>query len=333
MNKILQSLLLVIVVSVAAAARLSLLGWFGFIGIGSVLVLGIAHFYMHFYSMNSLAVPRITNILYIIVSHILFLALFLFQPDADDSRTYIVIDYIMGKSNGRLAGVSTIVLPVSFLLYIIIAVRIVGIARRYAIRGINHVLLITAIISVLVLPLLFMRFMYDRLEREHEVKIEATGEYSDIRRALKNKELVKILRIDSYRDSYKTFPNEILELTNLEELYLNEQKIKVIPDGIRNLKKLKWLEMVDNEIESINPAICECEQLEHIGIGGHIETLPDCLTSLRNLRSLTIQSNTVNELMDELRKFRYLETAHFYTKGKLFDREKWWKLSEELGLK
>jgi hypothetical protein len=35
---------------------------------------------------------------------------------------------------------------------------------------------------------------------------------------------------------------------------------------------------------------------------------------MKSLRHLSIQSNTVNELMDELLTFKNLETAHFYLK-------------------
>jgi len=333
MKKIIQTLLLVLTVSIAVAARLSILGWLGFMGIGSALILGIGHFYIHFYSMNSLSVRSKTNIFKILLSHFLFLNLFFFQSDADDSRSYLVFEYVFGKEDTGLTAFSNAILFASFLLYIGVAIWIIAGAKKERLAGSNHTLLIPSIIITLFLPFVLIRAFTANQERQYERKQESTGEYSEIKRAIRHKEKVRILRINSYEFSYSTFPKEIMELENLVELYLNEQKIKSIPDDIGKLKNLEILDLVDNDINEINPSICNCRKLKDLRIGGTaIQTLPGCLTSLDSLHNLTIQSNTVNDLMDELRKFKTLKTAHFYTKGILFDREKWWKLSKELGI-
>jgi hypothetical protein len=88
MKKWLQALLLVLAFAIAAAARLSMLGWLFIIGVGSIVIIGIAHFIIHFYSMNYLATNARKNIPLIILSHVLFLCIFLFQTDFDDSRSY-----------------------------------------------------------------------------------------------------------------------------------------------------------------------------------------------------------------------------------------------------
>lgn len=332
MKKIVQASLLVIVVSVGAAARLSILGWLGFIGIGTVLILGIAHFYIHFYAMNSLATGARANIFKILLSHFFFLNLFFFQSDADDSRSYLIWDYLTGKTPTAFTAISGTVLTASFILYVVVAIWIVIYARKQKISGSNHALMISSIVICLVLPFVLISGL-SALHGERQMqRKESTGEFTDVRRAIRHKEKVKVLRINSYEFSLASIPKEIFDLENLQELYLDGQKITSIPDGIGKLKNLEVLDLVDNDINEINPALCDCKKLKDLRIGGTIQNLPDCLATLDDLTNLTIQSNTVNTLMDELRKFKTLKTAHFYTKGIPFDQEKWWRLSKELGI-
>jgi len=258
--------------------------------------------------------------------------LFLFQSDGGDGRGYLVLDFISGKDNGLEDSAVTILL-FSLFLYIAVIIWIVISAKRSELQGPNHSLLIPSIIITLILPFLVTRLFYKYKEKQEEDQIASTGEYSDIRRAIREKDNAIVLRINPYESSYSSFPADILKLENLKELYLTQQKITSIPDDIGRLKQLEVLDLVNNDINVINPAICNCKNLKDLRVGGTtIQTLPDCLTKLDSLTNLTIQSNTVNTLMDELRKFKMVKTAHFYTKGVPFDREKWWKLTGELGI-
>jgi hypothetical protein len=63
-----------------------------------------------------------------------------------------------------------------------------------------------------------------------------------------------------------------------------------------------------------------------------ILTLPKCLKKMKSLKHLSIESNSVNELMEELRGFENLETAHFCLKKGIFDKERWEKIEEETGI-
>ncbi|HKC37449.1 MAG TPA: leucine-rich repeat domain-containing protein [Chitinophagaceae bacterium] len=332
MPKPLQTLLLVLAFSIGAGARLTVMGWLFFVGFGSIIILGIIHFYVHFYSMNSLATRSLKNIIKILLSHFFFITLFFFQSDGGDDRSHLVFNYIMGRETG-MEEISNIILLISLLLYITVNVSIVISAKKNKVQGANHSLLISSLILSIILPFLFVWFFQRTKEMQEMKQVELAGEYSDIKRALKNKEEATVLRINPYNDSYSSFPKDILKLENLKELYLNEQKITSIPEDIGKLKNLEILDLVDNDINEIDTAICNCKNLRDLRIGGtKIEILPDCLTRLGSLTNLTIQSNTVNTLMDELRRFKTLKTAHFYTKGIPFDREKWWKLTKELGI-
>ena len=54
--------------------------------------------------------------------------------------------------------------------------------------------------------------------------------------------LTKLKNLDLQNASLRTFPPEILSLTDLEIIKMSINKITKIPDDIDNLKKLKTLE-------------------------------------------------------------------------------------------
>ena len=163
-----------------------------------------------------------------------------------------------------------------------------------------------------------------------------TGEFRSVKRAMKNPGKVIAVIINSSQPNISDFPIEILKLPNLKIIELNKQNIEIIPDEIIGVQNLEVLNLIDNNIKEIPSSICNCIQLKELRIGGDIQGFPDCLKKMKNLKHLSIQSNTANELMDELREFEYLETAHFYLKGGngvIFEHNRWWQIKKETGIK
>ena len=333
MSKTLQTILLTLVVSIGVGARLSILGWLFAIGVGSALIFGISHFIIHFYSMNNLAQGGKKILLNIVLSHLFFLGIFFFQFDFDDSKTYSIIGYVFGIENDLLNTLGIPIFVISIIGYIIVGIIIVRGVKRNRIKGKNIRYLIPAIIASIVLPFLFINALYSNEHLQGIKEHEAVGEFSSISHALKNPTEVEIIRIHPYDNELSHFPSEILILPNVKIIDLSEQNISVIPDEISTLKSLEDLNLLDNNIKEIPASICECKNLKELRIGGHIENLPDCLKRMKNLKHLSIQSNTANELMIELKDFTYLESSHFYLKDGVLDREKLSKIREETGIK
>lgn len=352
MNKTLQTILLTLVVSIGIGSRLSILGWLFIIGIGSSLIFGISHFIIHFYSMNYLSTNGKKNFIKIAFSHFFFLCIFLFQFDADDSRGYSVFENISGIENDFLNDFGFQIVGISIIAYIVIGLIIVKGAKKNKIKGENIKYILPAIITSIILPFLFINGLYANKDLLRTKELESKGEFNSVNRALKNPDNVRVLKINSYQTRFKNFPLDILKLPNVKVIELNEQNISHIPDDINKLESLEVLNLIDNELIEINPAICNCSKLTELRVGGEIKSIPDCLKTMNSLKHLSIQSKYSNELLDELRYFENIETAHFYLKSdvdfssmtieegqeynknsKKFDKEKWELIKKETGIK
>jgi len=353
MKKGIQSILLTLVFSIAAAARLSILGWLFAIGVGSILIIGITHFIIHFYSMNSLAIKGKMNSLKIALSHLLFLCIFLFQSDFDDSRSYFVIEHVFGIENSFLGDIGFPIVIVSSIGYIILSIIIIRNAKKEKIKGKKIKYIIPSVLISISLPFILISGLYAGKDLQQTKALEETGEYNSINRALKKPNSVTSLQINPFLTSLSSFPTEILTLSKLKVIDFNEQKITRIPDDINKLENLEILNLLDNNIKEINPSICNCNKLIELRIGGDIKSIPDCLKTMKSLKHLSIQSKHSNELLDELRSFKNIKTAHFYLKSekvdfssmteeetkkhfkssKKFDNEKWGRIKSETGIK
>ncbi|KAK4877286.1 hypothetical protein RN001_009792 [Aquatica leii] len=93
---------------------------------------------------------------------------------------------------------------------------------------------------------------------------------------LKDLCLLKVL--DIHDNAFVTIPQDIGFLTNLLELYLNDNHIKKLPSSICGLKKLQILDLSNNMLKD----------------------LPEDLGNLTNLRRLSIQENKISRLPKSL---------------------------------
>lgn len=353
MNKTTQTILLTLVVSIGIGARLSILGWLFFLGIGSALLFGISHLIVQFYSMNYLAKRENKGSLLILLSHLSFLGIFLFQSDFDDSRSYSVLGHTFGVESEILNSIGFPIVAISIISFIVISLIIVKKARRIKVSGNNVKFIVPSVFASLILPFVFINVLYANKDLQRTKELETTGEFNSINRALKNSESVEIIKINPYQTRLTSFPLEIIELPNVKIIDLNGQQISTIPDGLNKLESLEILNLLDNNIAEIPKSICDCENLKELRIGGEIQGFPDCLKTMKNLKHLSIQSPHSNALLDDLREFENIETAHFYLKSddldfstmtdeetkeyfknsKKFDKEKWEQIKKETGLK
>jgi len=333
MKKSLQASLLAIVVSIGVGARLAISGWLYPIGLASALLFGISHFIVHFYAMNHFADTRRGSVLKIAVSHLAFLGLFLFQFDFDDSATYSVLGYVLRIESEWLTRNGFLLIGLSLVVYLLAAVSLLRGAKSEGGKERNIKYLLPAALTALILPTFVIAGIYWEKDVQRTKALEAIGGFNAVRRALKAPEAVEVLKIRASRKWLLRFPEKILGLPNVRLVDLNGQRISSIPDDIARLKNLEVLNLVDCHIKAIPASICDCSKLKELRVGGYLKSLPACLKTMQSLRHLTIQSNTANELMEELRDFKYLETCHFYLKKGVLDRKQLRQIMEETGLK
>ncbi len=352
LDKRIQSLLIIVAFSIAASARLSILGWLTIFGLASVAIFGIIHFVVHFYCMNNLAIRNSKNAIKIIVSHLLFASILLFQMDFDDSRSYSVLGSFFGFESKFLEQNGYTIVGIALVLYAIQIFLIIRSIRKVRVRGSNIKLLVSSILLAIILPNAFAFAAYKIAEHQGTAELEKTGEFNSIQMAIKSPDRVETLTLNPYNESLSSFPTEVLDLSNLKHLNLKGHRIEFIPNDIWRLSNLETLNLLDNTLKEINPAICECKNLVELRVGGIISSIPDCLKKMKTLKHLSFQSTYTNELLDELREFENIKTAHFYLytdwvayqamsdaerqehrkNSKSFDNKKWNKIKDETGI-
>lgn len=358
MRKPVLTILLIIVLLIGSFSRLSIAGWFFIVGVLSVIIFGIIHVILHSNLIKYASDLRRADLIFVGISHILYLNLFLFQSDGGDDRAYIVVEYIFGKLKSfELERYVSSIFTVSLIAYFIIAAILLLRLRRInsAFSKKKLKLVILSILLVIILPIGFL-YVSSKLRDLKEMKAdEKLGKYESLGRALKNKENVKYLRLYKCPDSYTSIPKAVFKLYNLEELEMYSNKIEEIPKEISLLKKLKILDLqynqiktipneiadlenieeitfMNNYIDSINPKICDCLKLKKLSISGKsLKSIPACLSRMASLERLVVQTDSINNIVDDLEAFIYLKELDIFTYGStLRDHNKLLELKKKL---
>lgn len=314
MNKIIQIVLLILALSIGIALRLTIFGWLFIIGVGTILIFGITHLLVHSYTQQFLTEKKFSNVVLIILSHVSFISIFLFQTDADDSRSYSIIGFITSSEKRTLIDYSFPIVLTSIIVYVIISFVILLRAKRAKLLKFEGSSLAISTFSSFALIFVILSLISAKKNIDYSKQFEKTGEYHSIRRALREPNKVITLKINPYETRLTEIPKEIFDFPNLRELDLTDQNITTIPETLPQAKNLEILNLIGNNIQTIPTRLCECNKLRELRIGSEIKSIPECLKSMPSLKHLSIQSNEVNILMDELLTFKNIETAHFFLK-------------------
>ena len=104
---------------------------------------------------------------------------------------------------------------------------------------------------------------------------------------------------DVYLDNVDStkFINNLSKLVKLKHLDIFATGIKTLPSDIHKLQKLESLYVWESEMVSVTEAICELKNLKHLMLGGwKLETLPKNLYKLQSLEDITIRSSVITEI-------------------------------------
>uniref|UniRef100_A0A8C8E673 Uncharacterized protein n=1 Tax=Otus sunia TaxID=257818 RepID=A0A8C8E673_9STRI len=90
------------------------------------------------------------------------------------------------------------------------------------------------------------------------------------------------------------FPNEIQSLVCLEKLELNQNQIRVIPEGVfSHLSRLKHLRLNNNRLGALPRDLAACHNsLQYLNISNNLfRTFPQPVLQLARLQELHVQNN------------------------------------------
>jgi len=116
---------------------------------------------------------------------------------------------------------------------------------------------------------------------------------------------LKMLRIAVYEQHL--LPEEIGDLTNLEQLQVIGQSRAQFP---ASMKKLKNLKMMRISIEHLPTDIENLKHLEALHIGPNIRSLPPSIGNLKNLKKLDLYAARLRFLPDEIGNLTSLEVLN-----------------------
>jgi leucine-rich repeat protein SHOC2 len=111
----------------------------------------------------------------------------------------------------------------------------------------------------------------------------------------------------------------ILKFYNLQELFINDNKLNEIPSGIKVLKELERLIASNNQLKSIPDEIGYLYNLERLSFANnHIKDLPEHFYELTNLTHLYLSGNElkkIDEGISKLKKIKLLDLSENKLKG------------------
>ncbi|XP_074523030.1 malignant fibrous histiocytoma-amplified sequence 1 [Halichoeres trimaculatus] len=110
-----------------------------------------------------------------------------------------------------------------------------------------------------------------------------------------------LTEINLSRNKILEFPQEMCNLKKLEGLYLNQNNIRTIPEGIfPHLKRLKFLKLSANRLASLPSDINQCTGLVYLDLSKNCLKNIQNLVGLPKLKELSVERNELSELPSQL---------------------------------
>ncbi|XP_067936336.1 leucine-rich repeat-containing protein 27-like isoform X2 [Watersipora subatra] len=129
---------------------------------------------------------------------------------------------------------------------------------------------------------------------ERKIKLGKANDH--VLHLIENCKLTGATCLDLSRKSIATIPDELLELTHLESLYLEGNNLKKLPEEFfQKLPCLMWLDIRNNMLASLPSVyIGSHKHLTHLLVqGNHLQSLPLELGQVTTLKGLNIKGNPI----------------------------------------
>ncbi|OHX64613.1 leucine-rich repeat domain-containing protein [Flammeovirga pacifica] len=118
-------------------------------------------------------------------------------------------------------------------------------------------------------------------------------------------------------DRIHNFPFEQLNSNTLQMLYIEGDSIKSVPNAIYNFTSLKELEILTNDVPSVSNEIGNLKDLENLVISVKMNTLPKEIKGCSKLKTLKIYSDSLTSLPNSFQNYTELEILYIYSKSKI----------------
>ena len=109
-------------------------------------------------------------------------------------------------------------------------------------------------------------------------------------------------------DFQLVLPENIGDLTNVEEIDLSYCGLRRIPESIGNLINLKYIDLTNNQLTTIPESIGRVVNLKKLNLSmNRLLTLPDSIGNLVNLTKLDLSYNRLTTIPDSIGNLQNLE--------------------------
>jgi len=116
-----------------------------------------------------------------------------------------------------------------------------------------------------------------------------------------------------------TVPPAIVELTKLEELYLDSNQIAELPAEIAQLVNLRVLSVTDNRLSALPPPLAKLKNLEWLYLANNQFTCVSAeITQLANLKVLSLDNNQIKQLPETITNLSNLKVVSLHNNPLIF---------------
>lgn len=151
--------------------------------------------------------------------------------------------------------------------------------------------------------------------------------YTNLKEALEHPD--KVYKLNLSKHKLIAFPEEIMQLKNLQVLNLSKNNIKEIPKEIGTLTHLQVLNISKNRLENIPQEIGKLTNLVSLDLGRNkIVDVPKEIGNLNQLELLDLWDNDISLIPDEIKNLTNLKV--FELRGILFSDDEPARLKELL---
>lgn len=137
-----------------------------------------------------------------------------------------------------------------------------------------------------------------------------------LKRVIGISRLTNLTELNLSRNKIVEFSQEMQNLHKLERLYMNQNNIRSIPEGIfPHLRRLKYLKLSTNRLAKLPSDINQCTSITYLDLSKNCLQNIQPLVGLQKLKELLVEKNQLTELPSQLFQNRSCELAVFKATG------------------